>query len=71
MCDVATVVNALASVTKAVFEHKSPRVSNGDDEGAPTHLRFSCRLEGSKAVCRLPMETARKPQPQPDAAEQQ
>lgn len=68
--DVAAVVNALESIKQVVFEPGRPTVSNGEGEGAPPHLRFSCRLEGPKAVCRLPMETARKPEPQPEGAEQ-
>lgn len=57
--DVATVANALQSVQEVVFEKETPATSDkipgkSDDEGAPPHLRFSCSLKGSKAVCRLP-----------------
>jgi hypothetical protein len=63
--DVATVANALQSVEKAVIEKGTPATSDkipgkSDDRGPP-HLRFSCSLEGSKAICRLPLE--KRPQP--------
>jgi hypothetical protein len=54
--DAASVANALASVKEVVFDHESPQASNNDDGGGPPHLRFSCSLEGPKAICRLPLE---------------
>jgi hypothetical protein len=64
--DVATVAKAVQSVEKVVVEKENPATSGkipgkSDDEGAPPHLRFSCSLEGSKAVCRLPPEDAHTP----------
>ncbi len=54
--DVATVANALQSVKEIVFGPETPAASDPDDDGAIPRLRFSCSLEGSKAVCRLPLE---------------
>lgn len=53
--DVAPVVNALKSVQEIVFEHEIPTTTGkGDDDEFVPHLRFSCSLEGPKAVCRMP-----------------
>lgn len=70
--DVATVANALQSVTEIVFGPEAPPASDPDDaESAIPHLRFSCSLEGSKAVCRLPLEKrANTQQSRPAEAEQ-
>jgi hypothetical protein len=55
--DVAAVARALQAVKEVVFERQSPDVSNREDkEHAIPQLRFSCSLEGPKAVCRLPLE---------------
>jgi hypothetical protein len=55
--DVATVASALRSVKEVVFGSETPLASDpADDKSAIPHLRFSCSLEGSKAVCRLPLE---------------
>jgi hypothetical protein len=49
-------VRSLAINVKSVRAAIQP-TSNGDHEGgAIPHLRFSCSLEGPKAVCRLPLE---------------
>jgi hypothetical protein len=54
--DVMAAANALQSVEEVVFKHES---SHHDNEGAhPPRLRFSCSLEGSKAVCRFPLAQA-------------
>jgi hypothetical protein len=56
--DVANVANALQSVEEVVFERETASASDkSDDESVPPLLRFSCSLEGVKAVCRLPRET--------------
>ncbi len=53
--DVANVANALQSVKEIVFGSQAPPASDPDDAtSAIPHLRFSCSLEGPKAVCRLP-----------------
>jgi hypothetical protein len=53
--DVATVANALQSVEEIVFGPETPPASDPDvATSAIPHIRFSCSLEGSKAVCRLP-----------------
>jgi hypothetical protein len=55
--DVTSAVDALELVTDVVFEHESQQISNRDPiAGALPHLDFNCRLEGSKALCRLPLE---------------
>jgi hypothetical protein len=55
--DVATVASALQSVKEIVFGPETPPAPDPDsDKSAIPHLRFSCSLEGSKAVCRLPLE---------------
>lgn len=54
--DVANVANALQSVKEIVFGPETPPNSDLDDAAnAIPHLRFSCSLEGQKAVCRLPL----------------
>ena len=54
--NVATVANALQSVKEVVFGPESPSVSSkADDDAGPPHLRFSCSLEGPRAVCRMPL----------------
>jgi hypothetical protein len=70
--DVAAIAKALESVQEVVFERQVPTVpSKGDDAVAVPHLRFSCSLEGPKAVCRLPLETnPSTPHPQLEAPEQ-
>jgi hypothetical protein len=58
--DVPAVASALRSVKEVVFEHESAEGSNSDDnESVLPYLRFSCSLEGPKAVCRLPLEKAK------------
>jgi len=60
--DVAAVANALQSVEKVVVGRGTPATSDKilgkSDDGAPPHLRFSCTLQGAKAICRLPLENA-------------
>ena len=53
--EIATVANALQSVKEVVFDHEGPAVPDKGDGGLPT-LRFSCSLEGPRAVCRMPLE---------------
>jgi hypothetical protein len=53
--DVGAVASALQSVKEVVFGPETPP-EPGDDRSAIPHLRFSCSLEGPKAVCRLPLE---------------
>lgn len=55
--NVTAVANALQSVKETVFEPAVPEahVSNKDN-GLPPQLQFTCRLEGPKAICRMPME---------------
>jgi hypothetical protein len=54
--DVSTVANALQSVKEIVFDREIPQAPDSEDEKiAPPHLRFSCSLEGPKAVCRMPL----------------
>jgi hypothetical protein len=69
--DAATVASALQSMKEIVFDHESPEASDPDDDrNAPPHLRFSCSLEGPKAVCRLPLETDHSvAKPRSEAAE--
>jgi hypothetical protein len=69
--DVAVVAKALESVQEVVFDRQIPAVpSKSDDAVAVPHLRFSCSLEGPKAVCRLPLESnLSAPHPQPEASE--
>jgi hypothetical protein len=56
--DVPTVSKALRSVKEVVFNHEGPQAHYpGDDAGALPHLRFTCSLQGPKAVCRMPVET--------------
>jgi hypothetical protein len=61
--DVATVAKALQSVEKVIVEKEAPATSDkisgksDDEKGAPPHLRFSCGLEGPRAICRMPLET--------------
>lgn len=55
--DVPAVVNALKLVKEVIFDHERPTISDqADEKTLPPHLRFSCSLEGPKAVCRLPLE---------------
>ena len=56
--DVAAAESALQSVEEVVFDREEPTASDrNDDKTSPPHLRFSCSLEGPKAICRMPMAT--------------
>jgi hypothetical protein len=48
----------LDAIQEIVFDHESPQPPDQDDEkNFPPHLRFSCSLEGPKAICRMPLES--------------
>jgi hypothetical protein len=65
--DVAAVVNTLQSVEEIVFAPETPPASDPDDAtSAIPYLRFSCSLEGPKAVCRLPCSSGDCSSPQPE-----
>ena len=56
--NVASVASALESVEEVVFGNQNSQPLDHGDSAAPPHLRFSCTLEGPKAICRLPLETS-------------
>jgi hypothetical protein len=68
---VAAVATAMKSVKDVAFAEQEPQALEPKDRTVlPPHLRFSCRLEGPKAICRMPLETDRRgPQPAARAAE--
>jgi hypothetical protein len=53
---VASTANALRSVNEIVFSNESPQPDRDNGKGLPPHLRFSCSLESTKAICRMPLE---------------
>lgn len=56
------VANALQSVQEVLFDREEPQTSNPDDNTLP-HLRFSCTIEGPKAICHMPLEGNHSAQP--------
>jgi hypothetical protein len=56
-CSHAADVAALDRIHEVVFSDEIPVSSRDGAENTPPHLRFSCSLEGSKAICRLPTAT--------------
>ena len=57
--DAAAVANELGPIREVTFDRESPEAANTDDEKSATpHLRFRCSLEGPKAICRMPLESA-------------
>jgi hypothetical protein len=53
--DTARTLNALQPIKEVVFGPEAPPTSDFDDSDTTIpHLRFSCSLDGSRAVCRLP-----------------
>jgi hypothetical protein len=53
--EVTTVASALQLVKEVVFGPEAPLTPDPDDaDSTIPHLRFSCSLDGSRAVCRLP-----------------
>lgn len=53
--DAIAVANALQSVKETIFEPETP--GSNKDDGLPPRLQFTCSLEGTKAICRLPAKT--------------
>jgi hypothetical protein len=68
----ASLTIAVKSIEEVVFGQQVPIPSHRDQKaGDPPHLRFSCSLEGVRAVCRLPLDTNQGPQrPRPETPEQ-
>lgn len=53
------VANALQSVKETVFDVEVPGMPEPrSDTALPPHLRFSCSLDGEKAICHMPLEKA-------------
>lgn len=62
MCgNVPAVTSALENIKEVVFAKENPASSGTGDGKLPAHLRFSCSLEGPKAICRMPLESAHGP----------
>jgi hypothetical protein len=58
--DLASAASALQSVREVVFGSELADPSGGDnDASGPPHIRFSCTLEGSQAICHMPVEGGR------------
>lgn len=56
---VGPVASALEPVKQIIFDRESAEASDGDETASATpRLHFTCSLEGSKAVCRMPLEQA-------------
>ena len=58
------VLDALGRVNKVIFEPEGPEAPAEESSGVTVpHLRYSCRFEGTRSICRLPFDPDHLAQP--------